>query len=78
MRRTKPLQLPSPWLELALAYGGRKNLASVIGVSETTIYRWAMGKSKPSKFAVIEIKRIAESKGLVFSLKGNVKGEDHG
>lgn len=44
-RRGRPLAIPSPWRELALAVGGLKALADRLGVTTKTVRRWSRGSA---------------------------------
>jgi hypothetical protein len=38
---SRPSTLPSPWSELATAFGGVQALARACGVQRSAVYRWA-------------------------------------
>lgn len=40
-------KLPSPWLDLANRFGGPTAFARYLGVSFSTLYRWANGIIEP-------------------------------
>jgi hypothetical protein len=48
---TRPLSLPSPWLELANAHGTLAALALRIGVQPLAVWRWAHGHRHPGTLA---------------------------
>lgn len=60
----KGTALTGAWLDLAKAYGGIKTLASTIGVTPVTVYRWAVKGFPvrgPSRAIVVV---LAVAKGL--------------
>lgn len=59
MNRGRPLELPEPWLTLARWHGGRAELAKLVGVSPTTIYRIAHGAT-PSRPVQMLLAMVAQ------------------
>lgn len=55
--------LPRAWGAFLLAMGGRFSLASVIGVTESTIWRWTRGISTPTRVIQGTINRMCIEHG---------------
>lgn len=62
--------LPRPWYELAEACGGVPGLALLVGVSNTTIYRWAHGEAVVRTPARKVVEAIAKERGCVSPFGG--------
>lgn len=60
----RPTTLPSPWRELAQAYGGVGKLAEACGVSLRALERWASGERSPSLFAQRHVRALARRRGV--------------
>lgn len=56
----RPIELESPWGELAKAVGGTKILAEKFGVAGTTLNRWANGVHEPSELAKREVRNLCK------------------
>lgn len=52
------------WAELLDAVGGRGQLARLLEVAESTIYRWAAGESRPTSVVRDALNRIARQHGV--------------
>lgn len=61
----RPASLTSPWRELAAHAGGVGKLATALGVTRLTIYRWAHGERTPSALEQTAIDTWARRRGLV-------------
>lgn len=56
--------LTGEWLALAKAYGGVAALAEVVGVSYSTLHRWALKGARIPAPARRVLAHLAEQKGL--------------
>lgn len=63
-RRGRPITLPSPWGELAEAFGGVKELAEACGVERRAIGRWANGDRMPGPIVRKHVNALARRRGL--------------
>lgn len=55
---------PSPWRELAEAYGGAAALAKACGVSRQTLWRWTRGDRPNSLHTTTFVNRLARRLGV--------------
>lgn len=60
----RPIELPSPWRELAEAFGGVRLLAQACDVRAWTIQRWARGDFVPSTLTRRAVNLLATRRGL--------------
>lgn len=56
----RPVEIPSPWKELANAVGGKLILAEKLGVADSTINRWARRVHEPSELTKKEVRRLCD------------------
>lgn len=64
----RPIEIPSPWGDLAKAVGGTHILAKNFGVADTTLNRWAMGIHQPSELTKREVRRLCTQ----FNIKNTI------
>lgn len=64
----RPIQLASPWGELAQAVGGTLILAEKFGVAGTTLNRWANGIHEPSELTKREVRNLCKQ----FKIKNSI------
>lgn len=60
----RPMALPSPWLELAEAFGGVAELAEACGVSRRGLNHWAAGDRVPGSIVRRHVNALARRRGL--------------
>jgi hypothetical protein len=63
-RMGRPIELPSPWRELALALGSVTALAEACGASVRTVQRWADGSMVPRAIVKKHVNALARRRGL--------------
>ncbi len=51
--------VPDPWRPICAAAGGRVALAKVLGVHDTTLYRWVKGSRQPDAASLEKITAAA-------------------
>ena len=56
----RPVELPSPWGELAKKVGGSAELANKLGVGTSTLNKWARGVHRIPSLAAKEIERLCK------------------
>lgn len=59
-------RLPEPWRYLAAHSGGAEALASKLGVSYVTLWRWAHGLCCPAELNAEKVRGLCDKHGLTY------------
>lgn len=60
----RPISTLSPWGDLYRSVGGQKNLADKMGVSKSTVGKWAMGMHRIPELAKKELLSLCSELGI--------------
>lgn len=60
----RPITTPSPWGELYQSVGGQKELADRLGVSKSTVGKWATNVHRVPELARKELLRLCKHYGI--------------
>lgn len=60
----RPISTVAPWGDLYRSVGGQKNLADKLGVSKSTIGKWAMGMHRVPEMAKKELLSLCRQYGI--------------
>jgi len=63
-RLGRPIKKPMPWGELYRKEGGEGELAQKLGVSKSTIGKWAIGVHRVPELAKKELLRLCKKHGI--------------
>jgi transcriptional regulator with XRE-family HTH domain len=60
----RPISTHSPWGDLYRSVGGQKNLADRLGVSKSTVGKWAMGMHRVPEIVKKELLSLCSELGI--------------
>jgi transcriptional regulator with XRE-family HTH domain len=60
----RPITMPAPWGELFKLAGGQKKLAERLGVSKSTVGKWAADVHRVPVLAMKELLHLCEQHGI--------------
>lgn len=60
----RPITTAAPWGELYKFVGGQKNLADILGVSKSTVGKWATGVHRVPELAKKELFNLCRQYGI--------------
>lgn len=65
----RPIKESHPWRDLAISVGGSSKLAELMGVSNSTITKWASGLHRVPILAQKELERLCVQHGIEIKTK---------
>jgi transcriptional regulator with XRE-family HTH domain len=71
----RPVIAPPPWGDLSRSVGGNEKLAEKLGVSKSTVNKWAMGIHRLPELARKETLRLCKYYGITSGLE-KLESED--